>query len=73
MKLKQALPNPVMKSFDVFFDVNWTSCWTNNPVVSELRCHYSLHYIVILHEYFMMVDTDLIPAIPYNEHIKYER
>ena len=30
---------PVMQSFDVFFILAWTICWTNIWVASDIRCH----------------------------------
>ena len=39
--------SPVMRSFDVFFDLRLINDWVNNSEAGELRCHRA-HYDAIL-------------------------
>ena len=34
---------PVMRGFDIFFDLAWINCWVNNCGAGDLRRHHA-HY-----------------------------
>ena len=45
---------PVMRSFDVFFDLRLINGWLNNREASDLRCHRAHYDITVMRNIMMM-------------------